>query len=80
MNEENVVNIMLEFERSGKNEYKESFKSDGHPEYIFNILIEKKVRLPEEEGKIYDDIAMEDFVSALPSGLNCPRCNGSGKL
>lgn len=75
MNKEIIKKVVRDFHDSGDQVYEEHFIiEEGRSKYKF------KVRVEREESVIFDSIATESFVSALPSGEQCPRCKGAGTI
>ncbi|MBL0575050.1 hypothetical protein JD522_16725 [Aeromonas hydrophila] len=77
MNDNAIKQIVSDLAKSGDQKYEKSFSVSGKPDEVFTVTVTRKKRI-----MVTDSISMEalaNTISALPSGLPCGYCGGSGK-
>lgn len=78
MNEKLIEQAVVEFSKENKPTYERVVKLSPKSNVIYRVKIERVV-----VNAILDGVSLEsraDFISALPSGSQCPSCKGSGRI
>lgn len=78
MNEEDLKLVVSDFVKSGKPKYTKTFKLKGVDNEFYKVTFEKVIPVNVSESISLE--SMSNTISAYPSGAQCTRCKGSGRL